>query len=132
MLDIKVCYAMHLYPVPWMEIYMKASAFFARSRRVVNNETRIQWCLPHPNFLNVGENIDMLAAQPSRHLHPIPVLELLAAYGGDFWHSNALLCAVLGGVGYSMEEQCIKVLAWSLQMGGQELILINRNIISGR
>ena len=67
----------------------------------------------------------------SRHLHPIPVLELLAAYGGDFWHSNALLCAALGGVGYSMEEQRIKVLAWSLQMGGQELILINSNMSSG-
>lgn len=44
----------------------------------------------------------------------IPVLELLAAHGGDFRRNNALHRAALGGVGYNAEER-IEVLAWLLQ-----------------
>ena len=95
------------------------SALFAnRSRRVVNNETCVRWCLTHgagPNSKNVGKNIDVLTQAGA--YAPVPVLELLAMYGGDFRCSNALHRAALGGLGFSTEEQRIEVLAWLLQDG---------------
>lgn len=92
------------------------------SRKVVNSEPRVRWCLTHgadPNSQNIGKNIDVLSH--AGEYASIPVLELLAAHGGDFRRSNALHCAAHGGVGYSTEEERIKVLAWLLEKTGIDI-----------
>lgn len=85
-----------------MDVYVNTGVWFAnRSIRVVSSKTRVRWCLPHsadPISQNAGEDIDMFS-QAGKYA-PIPVLGILAAYGGDFQHSNALHCVALGGVGY--------------------------------
>lgn len=96
---------------------MNTSARVANgSRKVVNSEPRVRWCLTHgadPNSQNIGKNIDVLSHAGA--YASIPVLELLAAHGGDFRRSNALHRAAQGGVGYGTEEERIKVVVWLLQ-----------------
>lgn len=80
----------------------------------------MRWCLTDgadPNSHNVGKNIDVLSHVGEYAV--IPVLELLAAHGGEFRCSNAALhCAAHGSVGYSTEEEPIKILAWLLLKTG--------------
>ena len=86
-----------------MDIYVNTGVWLAnRSIGVVNSKPASDGAALTAQTLNpqnVREDIDMLSQ--AGKCAPIPVLGILAAYSGDFQHSNALHCVALAGVGYN-------------------------------
>lgn len=115
-LDIKITFLTFFFTN-----HERKCAIANESRKVVNSKPRVRWCLAHsadPNPQNIGQYINVLSH--AGEYASTPVLELLAAHGGDFRCSNALHCAAHGSVGYSMEER-IEVLAWLLEKTGIDI-----------